>query len=223
MRTLIQAPVSILAAGLALLSSCGPGESIVDEPAEQVPRYDNEYPFMDYSGSRPTDPVSVLRSAIGRGDISLEHDGQRGYLDSLIQALGIDVASQMLVFSKTSLQIDGIHSTTPRAIYFNDDTYVGWIQEAKNIEIGSMDPQLGPVFFTLDQSPDVDPRINRQSRRCLECHDSLSLSGGGVPRFITGSGYTGTSGELSSSGPPPVSSCSLRPRAPQPSAPSAAK
>ena len=51
MRTLIQAPVSILAAGLALLSSCGPGEPIVDEPAEQVPRYDNEYPFMDYSGN----------------------------------------------------------------------------------------------------------------------------------------------------------------------------
>lgn len=196
MRTLIQTPTSLLVAGLALLSACGPGESFVDEPAEDVPRYDNEYPFMDYSGSRTTDPITALGSAVARGDVSLEHDVHRGYLDSLLQALGIDVASQMLVFSKTSLQIAGIHSTTPRAIYFNDNTYVAWIQEAKNIEIASMDPQLGPVFHTLDQRPDVDPRFNRQTRRCLECHDSLSLTGGGVPRFITGSGYTGTAGEL---------------------------
>jgi hypothetical protein len=30
----------------------------------------------------------------------------------------------------------------------------------------------------------------------LACHDSYSLSGGGVPRFLVGSGYTGTTGML---------------------------
>lgn len=201
MRTLIQAPTSFLTAvvavGFALLHSCEPADGQNAAPRPQdVFRYDTEYPFIDYSGTRTTDPIAELQSAISHGDIGLEFDGHRGYLDSLLQALGIDVASQMLVFSKTSLQIEGIHSQTPRAIYFNDDTYVAWIQKAGAIEIASMDPQLGPVFHTLDQSPDVDPGFDRHVGRCLQCHDSLSLTGGGVPRFITGSGYTGTSGEM---------------------------
>ena len=35
-----------------------------------------------------------------------------------------------------------------------------------------------------------------ESDTCLRCHDSYSLTGDGVPRFILGSGYIGTRGEI---------------------------
>jgi hypothetical protein len=127
--------------------------------------------------------------------VTLEHDGERGYLESLLAALEIDPASQTLVFSQTSLQSRLIGPRTPRAIYFNDDTYVAFVQQGP-IEIGSVDPNLGPVFYLLDQAPARRPAFAAELGKCLSCHDSYSLSGGGVPRFIVGSGYTGTTGML---------------------------
>src|SRR5690606_32709018 len=40
------------------------------------------------------------------------------------------------------------------------------------------------------------PRLSRELDRCLRCHDSYSLTGEGVPRLITGSGYTNAGGRL---------------------------
>lgn len=168
-------------------------------PAEQDPgalRYAAEYPVIGYAEADLTDPVAQLRERLAVGQTRLEFAGERGYLDSLLAALEIDIASQLLVFSKTSLQIRGITPETPRAIFFNDATYVAWTRDAPTIEIASMDPNLGPVFYTLEQSAAVDAPFERQLGRCLRCHDSYSLTGGGVPRFILGSGYIGTDGNL---------------------------
>jgi hypothetical protein len=68
------------------------------------------------------------------------------------------------------------------------------------LEIGAVDPNLGPLFYLVEQ-PGAEaaaprPQFERETTRCLSCHDSYSLTGGGVPRFIVGSGYTGTAGEL---------------------------
>ncbi len=168
-------------------------------PAEQDPaalRYAAEYPAIGYAEADLTDPVARLRERLATGAVTLEFAGERGYLDSVLAALEIDVESQVLVFSKTSLQIRGITPETPRAIFFNDSTYVAWTRGAPTIEIASMDPNVGPVFYTLEQSAAVDAPFERQFGRCLRCHDSYSLTGGGVPRFILGSGYIGTDGNL---------------------------
>src|SRR6185436_18850866 len=82
------------------------------------------------AGTTLTDPISLLNRRIERGEVKLRYTPERGCLPSLLKELGIPVSSQMLVFSKTSLQIDKISSTTPRAVYFNDDVYVGWIPDA---------------------------------------------------------------------------------------------
>ena len=108
----------------------------------------------------------------------------------------IDASSQALVFSRTSLQVRQILPETPRAIYFNDDSYVAWIPGSQSLEVSSFDPELGPVFYTLAQDAAVEPSMERQLGTCLRCHDTYSLTGGGVPRFLLGSGYTGTDGEL---------------------------
>ena len=171
------------------------GSERAETPQAEL-RYDREYPAVGY-GSKPiTNRVALLAERLERGEVALEFAGARGYLDDLLRALEIDAVSQTLVFSQTSVQVAGISPATPRAIYFNDDTYVAWVQGARTIEIASMDAELGPVFHTLAQAPSDSPAFGREIGRCLRCHDSYSLSGGGVPRFILGSGYIGTRGEL---------------------------
>jgi hypothetical protein len=157
-------------------------------------RYDREYPAMGYSSESPRDPVAVLSARLDNGEAELYRHDSRGYLDSLLDSLDIDLASQVLVFSKTSLQVEGISAATPRAIYFNDETYVAWVPGAANLEIAALDASLGPVFYTLPQAE--VPAPERRLELCLGCHDSYSLTGGGVPRFITGSGYIDREGNI---------------------------
>lgn len=160
----------------------------------QMLRYEKEYPSIPYTTGKRTDRVAALIGRIERGEVVLEHDDERGYLESLLANLEIDPSSQTLVYSQTSLQGKLINPKTPRAIYFNDDAYVGYVQDGP-IEIASLDAKLGPVFYLLEQSA-PKPKFTAELGRCLSCHDSYSLTGGGVPRFIVGSGYTGTTGQL---------------------------
>ncbi len=180
---------ALVAAGaVALLCT-----AVAARQAERL-RYDTEYPFLKYRETPPTERVASLAARIARNEVRLQA-GERGYLESVLRALDIDASSQMLVFSRTSLQTGYIRGRTPRAIYFNDDTYVAFVPDAGDLEVASLDPALGPVFFTLKQRAEA-PRFERQDVRCLACHDSMSLTGGGVPRFIIGSGYTKPSGDL---------------------------
>jgi len=165
--------------------------------AEPPLRYDDEYPTMHYATAPRGDAIAKLEARLARGELKLEA-GPHGYLDSLLAVLGIDASSQTLVFSQTSLQSTRINPRTPRAIYFNDDVYVAWVQNGP-LEIGSLDPNLGPLFYLLEKpaaGAAPAPKFERELTRCLSCHDSYSLSGGGVPRFIVGSGYTGVAGNL---------------------------
>ncbi|HEX7081443.1 MAG TPA: hypothetical protein VF329_10550 [Gammaproteobacteria bacterium] len=175
-------------------AASAPAAEPAGDAAERPLRYDVEYPAVGYSTTPTTDRISALAQTLADGRATLEHSAPRGYLDSLLEALQIDPASQVLVFSATSLQVGNIRASTPRAIYFNDDVYVAWVQGGGPIEIASMDPKLGPVFYTLDQTE--PPQFDRQMEQCLRCHDSLSLTGGGVPRFIVGSGYIGAQGNV---------------------------
>jgi hypothetical protein len=161
-------------------------------------RYDREYAVIGYSTNTPTDAVTALRQEIARGGVRLEYDAKSGYLAALLRALHIGVDSQILAFSKTSFQAERISPQAPRAIYFNDDVYVAWVQGSEIVEIAAVDPVLGIVFHTLDRGDGETPRFRRQTTLCLECHDSYSLTGGGVPRFIVGSGPTGETGDLAS-------------------------
>jgi hypothetical protein len=175
--------------------SAGPYDAAPD--TSQAPfRYDIEYPIIGYSKSATHNRVAALIERTEAGDLVLAARAPRGYLDSLLSALEIDASSQMLVFSKTSLQADSITSDSPRAIYFNDDTYVAWVMGTNALEIATLDSELGPVFYTLAQPSGRDEGFERHNAQCLRCHDSLSMTGGGVPRFITGSGYTGRDGTI---------------------------
>ena len=97
------------------------------------------------------DPVALLQKQIERGEVKLDYsvDGW-GYLPSLLNQLRINIDSQILVFSKTSLQHAKIAPKTPRAIYFNDNVTVGYVQGGSVYEFTSLDPSQGLVFYTMD-------------------------------------------------------------------------
>jgi hypothetical protein len=158
-------------------------------------RYDTDYPAIGY-GEKPThNAIARLQSRLDRGEVRLKFAPPRGYLDSVLAALGIDPGSQTLVYSKTSLQFTLIRAATPRAIYFNDDTYVAWIPGTQFLEIATMDSALGPVFYTLSNESPAEVRVDRETSRCLTCHDTWGMAGGGVPRLLFMSTLVDTNGE----------------------------
>ena len=139
-----------------------------------LPSSNLQHAPVDYYKTTPTDPIAQLQQRLADGRVRLERDPDHGYLKSLLQALDIDISSQVLVGSKTSLQRDRISPATPRAIYFNDDSYVAWVQRSRLLELSAVDPQLGATFYTVDQGSDDASAANALTREydlCLQCHN----------------------------------------------------
>ncbi|HEX4949770.1 MAG TPA: hypothetical protein VFZ34_24105 [Blastocatellia bacterium] len=137
------------------------------------------------------DAIARLQQQLERGATQLEFAETTGYLPSLLKLLDVPVSSQSLVFSKTSLQSNHISPSNPRAIYFNDNVFVGWIRGADLIEITALDPTLGAELYVLEQTKSDKPRFQR-GIGCSGCHVA------GNTRFVAGplmrSVYTGSSG-----------------------------
>ncbi len=172
--------------GLAAVLAAWSAQTAADTellPANAT-RYDQEYPVIAYSGPATHNRVWRLQQQLASGALHLDWEPGFGYLRSLLHALQINMDSQILVYSKTSLQAASISSATPRALYFNDDTYVGYIHGSTLIEFTVIDAQLGVVFFGLDNRQQVPVQLEREGGRCLTCHDTYSMMGGGVPRVL---------------------------------------
>lgn len=141
-----------------------------------------ELPPIEYSKGTPDDCIADLQGKLDRGELRLNFDPKFGYLPDLLKSLEVPVESQTLVFSKTSLQRSRISPKTPRAIYFGDDVYVGYCQKGSVLEISAVDPNLGTVFYSLDQKPAESPTFVRQTDSCLLCHSSSRT--GGIPGHL---------------------------------------
>lgn len=138
---------------------------------------DLNQPPIHYDTAPVENPITRLQKDLAREKARLTFEDDRGYLKSALKALQIPESSQVLVFSKTSLQRGRITPKTPRAIYFNDDTYVGFCLRGEVMEVSVADPALGTVFYTLDQEPTDRPRFTRQTESCLICHGSSATRG----------------------------------------------
>ncbi len=147
---------------------------------------------IHYETAPVDNPVSRLQARLDSGEAKLEFDDRVGYLKSVLHELDVPESSQMLVFSKTSLQRHRIAPKTPRAIYFNDDMYVGFCQHGDVAEFSAVDPQLGVVFYTLDQEQSDKPRFTRQNDNCLLCHASTQTRS--VPGHLVRSVYVDSVG-----------------------------
>ena len=154
----------------------------LDDPAI---RYDQD----------PSDPVAQLEKRIEAGEVKLDYTSNgQGYLPSVLRNLGINADSQVLVFSKTSIQQAHISPRTPRAIYFNDEVSVGFVQNGDVLELTALDPKLGIILYTLDTPKADKPQFSRRDD-CLKCHQGpVTL---GVPGLLVSSVHPRTGGRES--------------------------
>ena len=143
-----------------------------------------DHPAIQYTGPT-TDPVGRLAQRLASGKVKLAYaPNDAGYLPALLKELGIRTDSQVLVFSRTSIQSNRISPRAPRAIYFNDEVSVGYVQQGNALELASLDPTQGVVLYTIDPARTAQPALARRDD-CLGCHQGpVTL---GIPGFLISS------------------------------------
>ncbi len=158
-----------------------------------------DHPAIGYQNPSK-DPVAELNRKLLEGAAQLTYDETSGYLPSVLRALHVPVESQIVAFSKTSVQQNRISPKNPRTLFFNDAVVVGWVRGGF-IELAAQDPRQGVVFYTLDQSraasaalamqPLLKPQFERKDG-CLSCH--LSYNTLGVPGMLLRSVFPAADG-----------------------------
>lgn len=174
---------------LAVLLLCGVRLLV---PAFAQNHTDFEQPPISYSTTTPR-TLEALQARFSSGEIKFS-GSEKNALKAVLDALEVPVESQLLVFSKTSLQRRRISPERPRALYFSDTTYVGWVPGGLT-EIIIIDPQLGPVFYSFDLRDGQrggHPQLERDSD-CLRCHGGNFVRD--IPGIFARSLFTDQTGE----------------------------
>jgi hypothetical protein len=122
-----------------------------------------------YSDSTPHDAVARLQERLNQREFKF--DGrEKEVVMQMLGALKVSPKTQVVVFSKTSVQRVHISPQNPRALYFSDDCYVGYVPGGL-IEVVSMDPELGPNFYSFDpMERGSQVQRFRRDQNCLACH-----------------------------------------------------
>lgn len=159
--------------------------------AEDVETY--EQPPINYSHAKPQDVIARLRADLNSGTVKLE-GSDREVVRHLLELLHIPVNSQLLVFSKTSFQKDRISPDQPRALYYTDNCYVGWVPGGL-VEIAAIDPRFGPVFYSFDpRAPAAQAGYNfTRDSDCMRCHGGQFVPG--IPGVFARSVFATSEGE----------------------------
>jgi hypothetical protein len=149
-------------------------------------------PF-NYSQATPSDGISALQEKISSGKLNCGSN-DRDIVRSLLRELHIPTESQVLVFSKTSLQRQRIGPASPRSVFFTDNCYLGWVPSGL-VEITTVDPVLGPIFYAFDPSAyrTNSAQCLARSSDCLRCHGGTFVRG--IPGVLVRSVYPGADGE----------------------------
>ena len=165
-------------------------------PAQIAVKNQGYVPFSEepilYRSSEVRDLVAQLQARLKSGQASLRYEQGHGYLRSVLEQLHVPVSSQTLVFSKTSFQYRKITPQAPRALYFNDDVYVGQVHDGKVLEFVSFDPMQGAIFYILDEQQKDRPVFERAELDCTQCHVAAGTRN--VPGVLLRSIFTTPSG-----------------------------
>jgi hypothetical protein len=174
---------ALLATGICVSVLGGLSASMAAQRAGAF-RGSTEDAAIRYSSAPLNNSVVEVNRKIQDGTVRLSFEGRSGFLRSALDALQIPVDSQLLVFSRASLQGRLVNDRNPRALFFNDRVALGWVRGGEILEIAAHDESAGVVFYTLDQRADPaagSPQFKR-AFECLGCHlagDTL-----GVPGFL---------------------------------------
>lgn len=136
-------------------------------------------PAIAYATAPVTNVVEDLNRHLQDGSAALRFEGRSGYLQSVIDSLKLPIDSQLLVFSKTSLQARLVSASSPRSLFFNDRVALAWVRDGDLLEAAAHDEKAGVVFYSLEQRPAERPLFKREFM-CLGCHlsgDTLGVPG----------------------------------------------
>ncbi len=136
---------------------------------QDINYYDPFSPAHDYHDRELNDPFTRLIADFESGSRELDDGSGSAFIASLLDHLDVPASSQLLIFSRTSLQTRHISGSSPRAVYFNEDVYVGYIPGGK-VEVISLDPDLGGIFYIFDKPKRGELPMIERSGRCMNCH-----------------------------------------------------
>jgi hypothetical protein len=166
---------ALFCSGLSFLAVFGIGRMLANMDENRWVPIDD--PAIQYDDRPLDDPVTRLSKQMEAGKAKLEYaPNGLGYLPSLLKNLGINIDSQLLVFSKTSFQQPKIAPWSPRAVFFTDNVAVGSVQGGDVLELAALDPKQGVNFYTLDVKRTAKPSFDRRSD-CLQCHQGITTLG----------------------------------------------
>ena len=166
------------AIGLFVAVLAGTLASVGAQRSDAFPE-SRDHAAIGYTAGPLANRVETLNAELVSGARTLAFDPASGYLLAALEALGLSVESQVLVFSDTSLQADRIDVGNPRALYFDDSVYVGWVRGADTLEVAVHDARQGAVFYQLPQAAGAALRFERDEE-CLTCHltwDTFAVPG----------------------------------------------
>lgn len=123
---------------------------------------------IDYSKSTPADRIEALNSEWKSRPDLWKDVAPLDLLRRILAELDIPESSQVLVFSKTSLQNPRITPSNPRALYHGMNAYVGYVPGG-DIEVITEDPNLGFVYRVFGTA-DRERLFVRQTEDCFSCH-----------------------------------------------------
>src|SRR5262245_26098720 len=125
-------------------------------------------PAVRYTTAALSNPVVEVNRKLRDGTLRLTYDGRGGFLNSALDALQLPIDSQLLVFSRASLQARFINEQNPRSIYFNDRLALGWVRDGALLEVAVHDDAAGVVFYTLEQRREL-ASAPPQFERAFQC------------------------------------------------------
>lgn len=150
-----------------------------------------DLPPIGYSDAAATDALGLLAADLSSGKEAFAETGGLARLEFVLKSLGIPPESQVLVFSKTSLQNPLIAPGNPRALFFSENAYVGYVPGGA-IEAAVQDPVLGPVFYLVESGRKGELRIERDTNQCMSCHATSRTEN--VPGLLIRSVFTDEGG-----------------------------
>ena len=129
-------------------------------------------PAIRYSTASLNNAIVDVNKKLQDGTVQFSFDPRSGFLRSALEALQIPVESQLLVFSRASLQGRRIGEQNPRALFFNDRVALGWVRGGDVLEVAAHDESAGVVFYKLEQRADAStgPPQFKRAFECLGCH-----------------------------------------------------
>ena len=149
-----------------------------------------ELPPIRYSDTAPVTPLERAAAFAHGEDLAGLDEVER--VRRILKELSIPEESQILVFSKTSKQNDLITPGTPRALYFSENAYAGYVPGGM-MEVAVNDPVLGVVFYLVDlRNPAAPSLVQRETGECLSCHGTART--GDVPGLLVRSVFPDADG-----------------------------